>query len=269
MPRRITPNELIELVGTGRCPHIIDVRRKPVFDAAQTRIAGAIWRDHMQTGSWLPIPDNGRPVVVYCAHGHNVSEIAAARMAADGLDVLLLEGGIEAYEAAGGPAIAAHVEGVAPESGPSVWVTRERPKIDRIACPWLIRRFIDPYATFHFIAAEWVRDVADETGWIPYDVEGVALSHRGEECSFDTLITDFSIRDPALLHLARIVRGADTARPDLEPQAAGLLAISLGLSATEADDHRQLEKGMIVYDALYGWCRHAREERHNWPAKAA
>ena len=148
-------------------------------------------------------------------------------------------------------------------------MTRERPKIDRIACPWLIRRFIDPSAAFQFVAAEWVRDIADETGWIPYDVEGVELAHRGGTCSFDTLIAEFGIKDPSLLHLARIVRGADTAALDLEPQAAGLLAISLGLSATEQDDHEQLEKGMIVYDALYGWCRHATSERHNWPARAA
>lgn len=269
MPRRITPRELIGLVGTDRCPHIIDVRRKPVFDQAQTRIPGAVWRDHMQVGDGLPRFDNGRSVAVYCAHGHNVSEIAAVRMAADGIDVAVLEGGIEAYESAGGLTVAAHIEGIAPDGDASIWVTRERPKIDRIACPWLIRRFIDPYATFHFVAAEWVRDIAEETGWIPYDVEGVRLSHRGGECSFDTLLKEFGIGDPALAHLARIVRGADTASLELEPEAAGLLAVSLGLSALEADDHRQIEKGMILYDALYSWCRHATGERHNWPARAA
>lgn len=269
MPRRIVPLELVPLIGTDRRPHIVDVRRRPVFEAAGRRVAGAVWRDHMTVEKWWPQFNDGRAIVVYCIHGHNVSEIAAARLAAEGVDVAILEGGIEAYEDAGGPTVATQVAGLPSDGEPSVWVTRERPKIDRIACPWLIRRFIDPYAVFHFVAAEWVRDVADETGWIPYDVDGVAFSHRGEECSFDTLLREFEIEDPALAHLARIVRSADTARLDLEPQAAGLLAVSLGLSALEADDHRQLEKGMSLYDAFYAWCRYATGERHNWPARAA
>ena len=127
-------------------------------------------------------------------------------------------------------------------NGASVWVTRERPKIDRIACPWLIRRFIDPQAIFHFVAADWVQEVAEEIKAIPYDVEGVRYSHRGEDCSFDTLISEFGLSHPPLDHLARIIRGANTARFDLEPQAAGLLAISLGLSAIEEDDRVQLGK---------------------------
>src|SRR5918999_887758 len=123
--------------------------------------------------------------------------------------------------------------GVDVAAGQSVWVTRERPKIDRIACPWLIRRFIDPFAIFHFVAAEWVKDVAEEIGGIPYDIKDVHYSHRGAECTFDTLISEFGLTDPPLLHLAKIVRGADTASLNLEPQAAGLLAVSLGLSAVE------------------------------------
>lgn len=268
MPQKITSRELLELIGTDRQPHIVDVRRRPVFEASGKRIAGAVWRDHMATNEWLPQFSDGRVLVVYCAHGHNVSELAGARLTAAGADVRVLEGGFDAFEAAGGILVANSAPGI--EAGlplPSVWVTRERPKIDRIACPWLIRRVIDPYAVVHFVAAEWVRDVAEELGAIPFDIDGVHYSHRGEECSFDTLLREFRVDDPALLHLARIVRGADTARLDLEPQAAGLLAISLGLSATEADDDRQLEKGMIVYDALYGWSRYATEERHNWPAR--
>lgn len=268
MPRRVSPNELIRLIGTEKRPHVIDVRRRPVFDSSPRRIAGAVWRDHMKTDEWLPRFADGRLIVVYCTHGHNVSEIAAARLAAAGAEVAILEGGIEAFVAQGGPTVANQVSGFALTEAPSVWVTRERPKIDRIACPWLIRRFIDPYAVFHFVAAEWVKDIAEETGAIPYDVEGVHFSHRGEECSFDTFLKEFDIADPALAHLARIVRGADTARLDLEPEAAGLLAVSLGFSAIEQDDLRQLEKGMTLYDALYGWRRYATEERHNWPAKA-
>lgn len=268
MPRRLSPESLMTLVGTAACPLLLDVRRADVFAASPVRIATALWRDHMAVDEWQPGLPASRPVVVYCAHGHNVSEIAAARLTAAGADVAVLDGGLEAWIAVGGPTVALNAPGLARGlPGPSEWVTRERPKIDRIACPWLIRRFVDPLAVFHFVAAERVGDVAQETGWIPFDVKDVFYSHRGGDCSFDTLIGEFGLADPALLHLARIVRGADTARLDLEPQAAGLLAISLGLSAAEQDDHVQLEKGMVVYDALYGWCRHATAETHNWPAK--
>ena len=268
MPRKISPQELLASIGTERFPVVVDVRRESVFRNSGRRIAGSVWRDHMKTAEWLPEMPAGRRIVVYCAHGHNVSELAVARLTAAGADAAVLEGGIDAYEQAGGVLVNSSAPGVDVAAQPSVWVTRERPKIDRIACPWLIRRFIDPLAVFHFVAAEWVKDVADEMGAIPYDIKDVHYSHRGETCTFDTLIDEFGLTDPALLRLARIVRGADTARPELEPQAAGLLAISLGLSAIEPDDLAQLEKGMLIYDALYGWCRHASEETHNWPAKA-
>jgi rhodanese-related sulfurtransferase len=248
----------------------IDVRRAEAFESSPVRIAGAIWRDHMKAGEWLPALPAARSIVVYCTHGHNVSEIAAAGMASRGADVAILDGGIEAWIAAGGLTVKREVTGMEPAMlAPSVWVTRERPKIDRIACPWLVRRFVDPFAVFHFAAAEWVVDIAGETGWIPFDVTDVHYAHRGDECTFDTMIHEFGISHPALLHLARIVRGADTARPELEPQAAGLLAISLGLSAIESDDLIQLDTGIRVYDALYGWCRYATGETHNWPARAA
>jgi rhodanese-related sulfurtransferase len=270
MPNRISSQELNRLIGTADCPIIVDVRREPVFRAAPTRIAGAVWRDHLKAAEWGRELPAGRPVVVCCVHGHNVSALAASLLAALGVDLSVLDGGIEAFAQAGGALVAREGPGVdVTNTKPSVWVTRERPKIDRIACPWLIRRFIDPFAVFHFVPAEWVNDVAKELGAIPYDIEGVHYSHRGDTCTFDTLVSEFAISDPAMLHLARIVRGADTARLDLEPQAAGLLAISLGLSAIESDDLRQLEKGMPIYDALYGWCRHATAERHNWPAKAS
>lgn len=269
MPRRISAQELVALTGAGRFPHVVDVRRESVFRDSGKRIAGAVWRDHLKTAEWLPDFADGRRVVVYCIHGHNVSELAAARLAAEGADVAMLEGGMEAYEVAGGVMVTRDGPGVDVAAGPSVWVTRERPKIDRIACPWLVRRFIDPLAIFHFVAEEWVKDVAEEIGGIPYDIKDVHYSHRRAECTFDTLISEFGLTDPSLLHLARIVRGADTASLELEPQAAGLLAISLGLSAIEADDLVQLEKGMLIYDALYGWCRHATQETHNWPVKAA
>jgi hypothetical protein len=142
------------------------------------------------------------------------------------------------------------------------WVTRQRPKIDRIACPWLISRFIDREPEFLFVPPEEVLNIAESTGAIPYDVPGVELSHVGEHCSFDAFLEKYGLDEPALRRLAVIVRGADTGRPDLAPQVAGLLAISLGLSRRFPDDHEMLGHGLTVYDALYEWCRHVRDEAH-------
>jgi hypothetical protein len=144
------------------------------------------------------------------------------------------------------------------------WITRARPKIDRIACPWLIRRFIDREAEFIFAAPADVVRLAGELGAIPFDVEGVELSHDGPLCSFDALLKKYRLVDPALQELAVIVRGADTEHLELAPQAAGLLAISLGLSRNFTDDQEQLARGMVVYDALYSWARFVRDERHTW-----
>ncbi|MDB5408077.1 MAG: hypothetical protein JWL84_2989 [Rhodospirillales bacterium] len=153
---------------------------------------------------------------------------------------------------------------------PGKWITRERPKIDRIACPWLIRRFIDPAAEFLYVPTELVFAVAAETGATPYDIPGAEpFSHDGELCSFDAFLKVFGIADPALDVLARIVRGADTGRLELTPQSSGLLAISLGLSANfPEDDHAMLAAGMPVYDALYTWCRSRQDETHNWQPPA-
>jgi hypothetical protein len=149
------------------------------------------------------------------------------------------------------------------------WITRERPKIDRVACPWLVARFIDPAPEFLFAPAGEVTRVADETGAVPYDVEGVELSHAGDRCSFDAFLERYRLDDPALAELATIVRGADTARLDLAPQCAGLLAVSLGLSRLFADDHEQLRHGFVVYDALLAWLRQARDETHTWNPQRA
>ena len=150
------------------------------------------------------------------------------------------------------------------------WITRQRPKIDRIACPWLITRFIDKEAEFIFAPPAEVKRLAQELGATPFDVEGVELSHDGPLCSFDALLAKYHLEDPALQELAVIVRGADTAHLDLAPQAAGLLAISLGLSHNFQDDHEQLRHGMVIYDALYAWSRHVRGETHTWnPQRAA
>lgn len=147
------------------------------------------------------------------------------------------------------------------------WITRERPKIDRIACPWLIARFVDHEPEFLFVPAGDVLRIAAEAGAIPYDIPGVELSHAGELCSFDAFLSKYRLVDPALAQLAAIVRGADTARLDLAPQAAGLLAVSLGLSNLFQDDQEMLGHGMVIYDALYAWCRTCQSETHGWPPK--
>ncbi|MBX3635707.1 MAG: chromate resistance protein [Rubrivivax sp.] len=149
------------------------------------------------------------------------------------------------------------------------WVTRERPKIDRIACPWLIARFIDEAPEFLYVPAAEVLATAERTGALPYDIPGVELSHVGELCSFDAFLSKFGLADPALQQLAAIVRGADTSRLDLTPQSAGLHALSLGLSRVFADDHEMLRHGMVVYDALYAWCRDCQAETHHWPPSMA
>lgn len=150
------------------------------------------------------------------------------------------------------------------ESWPTKWVTRERPKIDRIACPWLIRRFVDPNAIFLYTRAEEVFETAASRGAVAFDIPGAEFSHEGDRCSFDAFIERFRLSNPALDALAPIVRGADTDRHDIAPESAGIHAISLGLSKKYADDHELLEQGMILYDALYSWAETARGERHNW-----
>jgi hypothetical protein len=147
------------------------------------------------------------------------------------------------------------------------WITRERPKIDRIACPWLIARFIDEAPQFLYVPADQVLSTAGETGAVPYDIPGVEMTHVGEKCSFDAFLAKYDLHEPALLQLASIVRGADTSRLELTPQSAGLYALSLGLSQVFADDHEMLRHGMVMYDALFAWCRNCQGETHNWPPK--
>lgn len=147
------------------------------------------------------------------------------------------------------------------------WITRERPKIDRIACPWLIARFIDQAPEFLYVPGNQVLSVAHDSDAIPYDIPNVELSHVGDLCSFDAFLKKYNLTDPALQQLAAIVRGADTSKLNLTPQSAGLYAISLGLSQTFTDDHEMLKHGMVMYDALYAWCKDCQKETHNWPPK--
>lgn len=256
----ISVSALRSTLGTPRAPLLIDVRKPPAYDAEPLMIAAALRRPHDAVDQWVAALPRGRDVVVYCVHGHEVSQGAARALAARDMPARYLEGGIEGWKAAGAP-----VMRKAPDIGhgspaPTRWVTRARPKIDRVACPWLIRRFLDPFAAFDYVPPERVLEAARETGAVPYDVPGVRFTHRGERCSFDAILEDFQLREPALDALAVIVRGADTARLDLAPQAAGLLAVSLGLSRIHADDRAMLEAAMEVYDALYAWCRAAHGE---------
>lgn len=262
---KITPHELIELVGTADCPVIFDVRRREVFEQATDIMPTARWRSHTAPLSPEDRRNHDTPTVVYCAHGHQIGQAAATSLRAAGLDARYLEGGLEAYRVAGGPLISKGVLQEGPAEIPSRWITRERPKIDRVACPWFIRRFVDRDAVIHFVEADWVRDAAVELDAIPFDIPDAEFSHIGDLCSFDAFLDRFGVTDAALRRMATIIRGADTAHPELAPQAAGLLAMSLGLSALYGDDAAMMNRGFVLYDALYAWCRHAASETHGWP----
>ena len=255
----IAPLDLYARLGTASAPIVVDVRRQIDFADAKELIVGAFHRSPDETDRWAGDLPRERPIVVYCAHGREVSQRTTDALRSLGAHAARLTGGIAAWADAGLPTRRKL------GTTPGKWVTRERPKIDRIACPWLIARFIDPHAQFVYVPPSEVVAVADRTGGTPYDIDGVEFSHEGERCSFDTFLRIYGIRDPALDHLARIVRGADTSRHDLTPQCGGLFAISLGLSANFADDHEMLAHGMVMYDALYTWCRSLQDERHNWP----
>jgi rhodanese-related sulfurtransferase len=259
----ISPETLRTLVGTCQAPVIVDVRKPEAFASDPRLITGGVRRTHDRIDAWSVELPNNRSVVAYCVHGHQVSQSVAHELRARGVDAVYLEGGVSAWLAIGGPTVRGDVLASLAAGPSSRWVTRARPKIDRVACPWLVRRFVDPLARFDYVAADEVAAHARAEQAIPYDVPGVRFAHRGECCTFDALLEDFDLLDPALDGLARIVRGADTARLDLAPQSAGLLAVSLGLSVLYADDHEMLEHGMGVYDALYAWLRRARAEGHD------
>ena len=256
----LSAQSLYAKLGTAAWPLLIDVRRQARFEADDALIAGAVRRDPEAIDAWLHELPQGQRVVVYCVHGHEVSQNAAAALRAAGRNAAYLEGGIAEWTEQGLPTRRRS----APNSGK--WITRARPKIDRIACPWLVRRFVDPLATFLYVPTEAVFVVAAKTDAIAYDIPGAEpFSHDGDLCSFDAFIKAFSLGDAALDRLADIVRGADTGALELAPQASGLLAISLGLSAIHAqDDTAMLEAAMPVYDALYAWCRSLQHETHNW-----
>ncbi|WP_287130338.1 chromate resistance protein ChrB domain-containing protein [Candidatus Cyanaurora vandensis] len=255
-----------ELFATRRtAPLILDVRRTEAFEAADRIIACAQRGAPEQLEQWATTLSPVQAVVVYCVHGGQVSQTVAQTLRAKGIAAHYLKGGITAWQEAGRPTVRKHEYIRTSGTKPTLWVTRERPKIDRVACPWLIRRFIDRQAEFLYVPTAEVLTVAATTGAIPFDIPGVHFSHEGDLCSFDSFIRHFDLVDPPLQQLARIVRGADTSRHDLTPQSPGLFALALGLAAVFEDDQEVLQHGLVLYDALYAWCGECQAETHNWP----
>jgi rhodanese-related sulfurtransferase len=276
----LSPSELRNLIGRDGAPLLLDVRRPEIFAASDRLLPGAIHCAPDDVADFAR-REPPRSVVVYCRYGHNLSQDAVRTLRAAGWDARLLQGGIEGGEPGVDrlPDIAHWREAPLPlirkrpdlgvtGQRPSRWVTRARPKIDRIACPWLILRFIDPRAQFFYVPTEQVFAEARRLEAVPYDLPDAPITHEWERCSFDALLGAFDIVDGALDRLATIVRGADTDRLGLAPQSAGLLAFSLGLSRLHEDDHQMLQAALPLYDALYAWCRDGQGETHQWAAHA-
>ena len=258
----ISPADLRREISGANPPIVIDVRRRPAFLEADAMLSGALRREPDEARVWAKSLPAASAVVVYCVHGHEVSQAAAAALQETGIAARYLEGGLAGWKEAEGAL------DHKPRNGSTRWVTRERPKIDRIACPWLVARFVDRNADFIYVPSNEVLSAAKEKDAVPYDIQDVHFSHDGELCSFDAFLKHYRLEDPALRDLALIVRGADTARLDLAPQAPGLAAISLGLSRNFLDDHEMLKHGMVMYDALHRWCKEGKEEVHTWNPQA-
>jgi rhodanese-related sulfurtransferase len=264
----ISTDKLARLIGTPKCPALVDVRSSEDFALYPRLIPGSIRHSYLDVQNWAG-QFTDRTVIVLCQQGLKLSEGVAAWLRTAGVPADILEGGVAKWAKAGMPTVNASKLPPLDQQGRTVWVTRARPKIDRIACPWLIHRFVDPHAVFLFVTPAEVKAVAEKFGGVPFDIEDVFWSHRSELCTFDVMIEEFGIATEPLLHLAKIVRGADTGRLELAPEAPGLLAASLGLSRMYADDLVQLDAGMALYDAFYRWCRDATEETHGWSSHKA
>ena len=263
----ISRDELFRSLASPHWPQVIDVCGQEDYAANARNIPGSIHRNEADFTTWVTTLDRHRPVVIACQKGLKISQAIVARMRADGWNASTLVGGFVGWAQAELPLLQRQALVDLGVKEGSLWVTRRRPKIDRAACPWLIKRFIDPTATFLYVEPDQVMAVAERTGGIPYDIPGVRLTHVGEDCSFDTLLKIAGLNGHAPLdRVAGIVRGADNARFDLAPEAAGLLAISLGLSdLAQDDDHAMLRSAFVLYDGLYAWAARAANETHNWP----
>lgn len=264
----LTPDALAECLGRPDWPQVIDVRAESVR-ALQPDLPATRWTDDPSGAAVVRLIDPSRPVVVACKAGHNRSQRTAAELRAIGVAARVLEGGTLAYAAAGHPVLP---RGAADRfGGPGgIWVTRRRPKIDRVACPWLIRRFVDPSASFLFVDPDQVLAVAADVGGTAFDTPGAPIEHDGARCSFDTLLDATGLAGfSPLTALATIIRAADTGDLSASPQAAGYLAVSLGLSALACDDDAlMLRHGFVILDGLYAWVTQARDETHSWMHRA-
>ena len=262
-PDEISVAQLARLIGTPDAPLIIDVRPQEDRDADPYLMPTATVADFLTPESALPqsgMTGPPRSIAVTCYKGGKFAQGAAALLRNMGHKAEVIEGGWQAWRAAALPVIAREAR------DQSLWVTRHRPKVDRIACPWLIRRFVNPQARFLYVAAAAVPEVAAKFGAIPFDIDGVPHSHVGDLCTFDTLLSLFRLTSEPLQRMALVIRAADTDDHSLAPQAAGLLALSVGLSRQFKDDLAQLDAGMVLYDALYRWARDGFDEGHDWPA---
>ena len=264
----ITSQQLSRLIGVPAAPAIIDARTDEDYAKDPRLIPGSRRRDFRAVKTWAS-DYRDRSVIVACQRGLKLSQGVAAWLRHESIDAQTLEGGFEAWSGAGQLLLRTEKLPARDEHHRTVWVTRARPKVDRIACPWLVKRFVDPGAVFLFVAPSEVLSVAERFNATPFDIDGVFWSHRGETCTFDTMIAEFGLKSDPLSRLAAIVRGADTAKPNLAPEAAGLLAASLGYSRMYRDDLAQLDAALALYDAFYRWCRDATQETHNWPSVKA
>ncbi len=263
-PNEITATQLNRLIGTPDCPALADVSTDEDFRADPYLIPGAFRHPHTDLPG-LIARLGGRRCVVSCQKGLKLSQGMVAWLRAEGAAAEYLQGGMHGWRETPGALRVPAGAIPAPVGGATLWVTRHRPKIDRIACPWLIRRFVDPGARFLFVAPSEVAGVAERYGATPFDVEGAFWSHQGERCSFDTMLDEFNLHSEPLDRLAAVIRGADTNRHELAPECAGLLAVSVGLSRQYRDDQAQLAAGLTLYDALYRWARDGFDEGHDWP----
>jgi rhodanese-related sulfurtransferase len=260
-PAEISVAQLSRIIGLPGAPMMVDVRPCDDRGSGQHVLPTARQMKSQTVSTWAH-QFSGQRVIVYCRDGGNVSQGTAAWLRQAGIDAQTLEGGFEAWRDAGQPLVCTDRLPERDEAGRMTWVTRARPKIIRIACPWLIRRFIDPTAVFLYVAPSEVAAVAKRFMATPFDSGEGIWNDRAGACAFDLMLEEFNLKTGPLLRLAAIIRGADTGLPDLTPQSGGLLAISLGYSRMFRDDVAQLDATMPVYDALYRWCRDGTEETH-------
>jgi len=265
-PSSFSIEKLSRLIGTPACPLILDVRIDEDFASDPRRLPASQRLSHADDAALAAISID-RPAVVSCQKGLKLSEGVAALLRLRGVEAFTLEGGFAAWQQAGLPLVPDSSIPKRQKNGATRWVTRHRPKIDRIACPWLVLRFVDPKAEFLYVTPDQVEAVADRFEATAFDMDTGFWTHEGQNCTFDKMVAEFGLATEPLLRLADIVRSADTNRLADNPQAAGLLAVSLGLSRMHSNDLEQLQAGLVIYDALFRWCRDATDESHNWPPR--